>query len=508
MAELEVSGITKRFGDLTANDNISFAVRAGQVLAILGENGAGKSTLMKVVSGFLRPDAGRVLVDGHPLPAGDPEAAIRAGIGMIHQHFMLIPRMTVLENLILGQEPRTRFGGIDRRRGEQLVRELADRFGMEIDPRRTVESLTVGEQQRIEIIKAFYRGAKILILDEPTALLTPQETDRLFESIREFSRQGLAVVFISHKLDEVREIAPQVMVIRAGRVVGTVPTQHSSPSELARMMVGREVDLGASRRQSRLGDAVLTVTGLTASAKGGLTVGPIDLTIRAGEILGVAGVEGNGQHELVELLAGLRTPTAGTIQMGQQALQNLSVRRRLEAGLAYVPADRQGQGLVLDLKIWENFILRDYYRAPLRRGLGIDSRAARARAQAAADAFDIRTGSIELPSRSLSGGNQQKLLLAREMSRQPRVMIVSQPTRGLDVGAIEYVHRQLMVLADGGAGVLLVSLELDELMKLSDRILVLFRGQVHGIVDRAAFRREKVGLLMAGQVAREEEVAP
>nr|MDA8193900.1 ATP-binding cassette domain-containing protein [Thermaerobacter sp.] len=373
---------------------------------------------------------------------------------------------------------------------------------------RTVESLTVGEQQRIEIIKAFYRGAKILILDEPTALLTPQETDRLFESIREFSRQGLAVVFISHKLDEVREIAPQVMVIRAGRVVGTVPTQHSSPSELARMMVGREVDLGASRRQSRLGDAVLTVTGLTASAKGGLTVGPIDLTIRAGEILGVAGVEGNGQHELVELLAGLRTPTAGTIQMGQQALQNLSVRRRLEAGLAYVPADRQGQGLVLDLKIWENFILRDYYRAPLRRGLGIDSRAARARAQAAADAFDIRTGSIELPSRSLSGGNQQKLLLAREMSRQPRVMIVSQPTRGLDVGAIEYVHRQLMVLADGGAGVLLVSLELDELMKLSDRILVLFRGQVHGIVDRAAFRREKVGLLMAGQVAREEEVAP
>lgn len=504
MAQLEVVGVSKRFGNLRANDNISFSVRGGEVLAVLGENGAGKSTLMKIVSGFLRPDSGRVAVDGQTIPIGDPQAAIRAGIGMIHQHFMLIPRMTVMENLILGREPRTRLGSIDTRQAKQEVEDLSKRFGLHVDPNSPVESLSVGEQQRVEILKAFYRGAKILILDEPTALLTPQETDRLFGSIREFARQGLSVVFISHKLDEVMNISERVMVVRAGQLVDTVDTGQTDAFTLARMMVGRDVDLGASRTTSGLGNVVLTVDHLESQlSKGQPLLGPISFTLRHGEILGVAGVEGNGQQELAELLAGIRLPSSGTILLDDKRVDSLPIRRRLESDIAYVPADRQGEGLVLDLKIWENFILRDYYRPPFRKGLGIDVKVAKARTKAAVEAFDIRPNNIDLPSRALSGGNQQKLLLAREMSRNPRIMIVSQPTRGLDVGAIEYVHHQLMSLAQAGTAIVLISLELEELMKLSDRIMVLFRGQIQGIVARPEFRRDAIGLWMTGQKGQE-----
>lgn len=500
MAQLDVLGITKRFGSLVANDQISFSVHEGEVLAVLGENGAGKSTLMKVVSGFLRPDAGTVAVDAKTLTPGDPQAAIAAGIGMIHQHFMLINRMTVMENLILGREPRTRFGRLDTLRAEREVRELAEKFGLEADPKSPIETLTVGEQQRVEILKAFYRGARILILDEPTALLTPQEADRLFESIREFARMGLAVVFISHKLDEVLDISDRVMVIRSGRMVDTVATRQTDARSLARMMVGRDVDLGVSRTAGGTREEVLAVDGLTAQMpKGHAPVGPLSFRLHKGEILGVAGVEGNGQQELAELLAGLRPAAAGHMVLHGKRVDAVSVRGRLEAGIAYVPADRQGEGLVLDLKIWENFVLRDYYQPPYRKGAGFDTRVAREHAQAAVKAFDIRPDNIDLPCRSLSGGNQQKLLLAREMSRKPRVIIVSQPTRGLDVGAIEYVHRQLMALAESGTAVLLISLELDELMKLSDRIMVLFRGKIQGMVERSRFQREQLGLWMAGQ---------
>ncbi len=504
MAQLDVKDVTKHFGSLMANDHISFSVESGEVLAILGENGAGKSTLMKIVSGFLRPDTGTVRVDGQNLRLGDPQEAIAAGIGMIHQHFMLINRMSVVENLILGHEPKTLWGQLDKRRAEREVRELADKFGLHINPGSLVENLTVGEQQRVEILKAFYRGAKILILDEPTALLTPQETLGLFKSIREFAQMGLSVVFISHKLDEVLTISDRVLVIRRGRVVEQTLTKDTDAHSLARMMVGRDVNLTMSRTVKATSDEVLRLERLWIRAtRSSHALGPMSLRLNKGEILGVAGIEGNGQQELAESVVGLREPDGGHVVLNGTTIEKFSVRKRLEAGIGYVPADRQEEGLVLDLKIWENFILRDYYRYPYRRGMGIDHQVAKEHAEAAIKAFDIRPGNIELPCRALSGGNQQKLLLAREISRNPHVLVISQPTRGLDVGAIEYVHQQLIALAAGGTAILLISLELDELIRLSNRIVVLFRGQISGQAERRAFNRQQFGLWMAGQQSKE-----
>lgn len=504
MAPLEVNDVTKHFGSLIANDHISFSVDSGEVLAILGENGAGKSTLMKIVSGFLRPDTGSVVVNGRSLRLGDPQAAIAAGIGMIHQHFMLINKMTVMENLILGHEPKTFWGQLDKRRAEREVRALADKFGLDMNPSSLVENLTVGEQQRVEILKAFYRGAKILILDEPTALLTPQETLGLFQSIREFAQMGLSVVFISHKLDEVLTISDRVLVIRRGRVVDQTFTKDTDAQKLARMMVGRDVNLTMTRTYQGTSDPVLRLENLWLRATPSThSLGPITFTLHKGEILGVAGIEGNGQQELAESIVGIREQDGGEMLLNGLPIEKLSVRKRLEAGIGYVPADRQEEGLVLDLKIWENFILRDYYRYPYRRGMGIDHHVAKQHAEVAVKAFDIRPGNIELPCRALSGGNQQKLLLAREISRKPHVLVISQPTRGLDVGAIEYVHQQLIALAAAGTAILLISLELDELMRLSDRIVVLFRGQISGQAERHAFNRQQLGLWMAGQQSKE-----
>jgi len=500
MPQLKVEHITKRFGSLVANDDITLDVPGGKVLAILGENGAGKSTLMKVIAGLLTPDAGQVLVDGQPIARGRPDVAIRAGIGMIHQHFMLIPRLSVWENIILGHEPRTRLGAVNHAAAVRTIRELSRRYGLEVDPEAPVSSLTVGERQRVEILKAFYRGAQVLILDEPTALLTPQETQELFLSIKHFAQDGFPVVFISHKLDEVLEVSDRVVVIRQGRVTGDMPTAEATPAQLAELMVGRAVVLRVERDEAVKGDVALELEDLeVAATRHRPQVGPISLSVRRGEILGIAGVDGNGQLELAEALVGLIPTHRGRIRLGGREIQRVPVRRRTALGLGYVPADRQVDGLVLDFPLWQNFILRDYGHPPYRRGAGIDRAVARSAARQAVDAFDIRPGSIDVLARQLSGGNQQKLVLAREILRGPEVLVVAQPTRGLDVGAVEFVHRRLLDLRREGAAILLISLELDEVLALSDAIAVLFRGRLSEPIPAAEATRDGIGLMMAGQ---------
>jgi ABC-type uncharacterized transport system ATPase subunit len=503
MATLVVENVTKTFGSLVANDRVSLTVESGSVLAVLGENGAGKSTLMRVIAGLLTPDRGTVSVDGRVVPPGRPDAAIRAGIGMIHQHFMLVPRLTVWENVVLGHEPRQAWG-LDRRRAVNTLRELSERYGLAVDPEARVANLTVGQQQRVEILKAFYRGAQVLILDEPTALLTPQETEELFRSIRHFTAEGLAVVFISHKLDEVMHISERVTVIRRGQVVGTIDTAAATPERLAEMMVGRQVVLRVERSPIPLGSPVLEVENLVVPRRG-QPVGPVSFTVAAGEVLGVAGIEGNGQHELVEALVGLER-SSGSVRLGGVDISRETVRQRLDRGLRYVPADRHGDGLVLDFRLDANYLLRDYARPPFRRGVGMDWRTARARVTEALEEFDIRPRNPGLKAAQLSGGNQQKLILARELREVPRVLIVSSPTRGLDVGATEFVHRRLLALREQGTAILLVSLELEEILTLADHIIVAFRGRFTGKIPAETATQESLGLLMAGQAAPSLEV--
>ena len=508
MPQLSVQHVTKRFGQLVANDDITLDVPGGNVLAILGENGAGKSTLMKVIAGLLTPEAGEVSVDGHAIPHGRPDLAIRAGIGMIHQHFMLVPRLTVWENIVLGREPRTRMGAVDRQAAVRTIQDLSRRYGLLVDPLSPVHALTVGERQRVEILKAFYRGAQVLILDEPTALLTPQETGELFDSIKQFARDGFPVVFISHKLDEVLAVSDRVVVIRQGRVTGDLPTAEATPHKLAELMVGRSVVLRVARDAVELGDPALEVEGLeVAATRLRPAVGPIDLSVRQGEILGIAGVDGNGQLELAEALVGLIPARHGRIRLRGRDIFGLPVRQRTSHGLGYVPADRQADGLVLDFPLWQNFILRDYAHPPYRRGVGIDRSAARAAALEAVQAFDIRPASIDVLARQLSGGNQQKLILAREILRRPSVLVVSQPTRGLDVGAVEFVHGRLLDLRREGAAIILISLELDEVLTLSDKVAVLFRGRLSEAIPAADASRDSIGLMMAGQGFGERAVA-
>jgi ABC-type uncharacterized transport system ATPase subunit len=495
MAALVVEGIVKTFGDLVANDHVSLSVDRGEVLAVLGENGAGKSTLMRVVAGLLTPDEGSVWVEGRKVPPGRPDTAIRLGIGMIHQHFMLIPNLTVWENVVLGREP-GRGWALDRRAAVRAVEELAHRFRVQVDPERKVGDLTVGQQQRVEILKAFYRGARVLILDEPTALLTPQETEDLFTSMREFKAQGLAVVFISHKLDEVLRISDRVAVMRSGRVVAALPTREATPEELAEKMVGRHVDLKVERREVALGAPVLEMEDFVVPARG-RPVGPVRLTVAAGEVVGVAGVEGNGQAELVEALVGLR-PARGSVRLDGVDISQRSVRDRMARGVRYVPADRQGDGLVLDMGLDANYLLRDYALPPFRHGLGMDMALARRRLAQAMEEFDIRPRNLSLRAGQLSGGNQQKLILARELREVPRLLIVANPTRGLDVGATEFVHRRILALREQGTAVLLVSTELDEILALSDHVVVAFRGTFSEKMPAHSVTREQLGLLMAG----------
>jgi ABC-type uncharacterized transport system ATPase subunit len=495
--ELELKGITKRFGSLVANDRIDLSVSPGQVHALLGENGAGKTTLMNVLYGLLQPDEGEILIDGKSVQFHSPKDAIAAGIGMVHQHFMLVPVFTVAENVTLGMEETLPSGLLDRRKARRDVRELSKRYGLEVDPDALVEDLPVGIQQRVEIIKALVRDASVLILDEPTAVLTPAETDDLFRIIRQLKDGGTSIVFISHKLKEVQAIADTITVLRRGAVVGDKPPS-ATEDELAAMMVGRNVQLVVSKDPAKPGDVVLDVDDLTvADETGRVWVNEMSFQVRAGEILGLAGVQGNGQTELCEALLGLRPIASGHIRLDGRDLTHSTPRQRLHAGIAYVPEDRQEDGLVGAFSVADNMILDNYDRPPFASGINLHLGAIASNAAERVDEFDVRTQSADTPVGTLSGGNQQKVILARELGREHKVLVASQPTRGLDVGSIEFVHRRIVQQRDHGVAVLIVSSELDEIYALADRIAVIYEGRITGFRPPSV-PVEELGLLMAG----------
>jgi ABC-type uncharacterized transport system ATPase subunit len=501
--KLELRGITKRFGSLVANDHIDLVVQPGEIRALLGENGAGKTTLMNVLYGLMQPDEGEILLDDKPVAIHSPRDAIRAKIGMVHQHFMLVPVFTVAENVTLGSEPLRKgplglplFGLLDRRTARRDVLELSERFGLRVDPDALVEELPVGIQQRVEIIKALLRDARILVLDEPTAVLTPGETQDLFRIMRELREGGRSIIFISHKLKEVKAIADTITVIRRGKVVGERPPAATT-SELAALMVGRSVQLRVSKEPAKPGDVVLDVQDLSVEGeRGERSVRDVSFQVRAGEILGVAGVQGNGQTELCEALIGLR-PATGSVRLDGTDLSHASTRTRLHAGIGYVPEDRSEDGLVADFSVADNLILDVYDQPPYASGLALNLDAIRESAVRRVEEYDVRTQSVQTPAGTLSGGNQQKVVVAREMSRDVKLLMVSQPTRGLDVGSIEFVHKRLVAQRDAGLAVLIVSSELDEIYALADRIAVMYEGQIVAFCPPTISEQE-LGLLMAG----------
>ncbi len=495
--KLELKGITKRYGSLVANDHIDLTVEPGQIHALLGENGAGKTTLMNVLYGLAQPDEGEILIDGQPQDLGSPSHAIRAGIGMVHQHFMLVPVFTVAENVTLGMERTRALGLIDRRRTRRDVRELSERYGLQVNPDALVEDLPVGVQQRVEIVKALLREANVLILDEPTSVLTPGETEELFRIMRDLRTGGRSLVFISHKLKEVQEIADTITVIRRGRVVGQRPPT-ASDAELASLMVGRSVQLRVTKPPAKPGAALLDVQDLTvANEEGQPALDSVSFQVRAGEILGVAGVQGNGQTELCEALIGLQPAVSGSVRLDGRDLTHATPRQRLRAGLGYIPEDRQEDGLVAGFSVGDNLVLDVYNQPPYASGIALNLGAINETAAERVADFDIRTTSTATPVGTLSGGNQQKVILAREIGREVRLLVASQPTRGLDVGSIEFVHRRIVEQRDQGLGVLLISSELDEIYALSDRIAVMYEGKITGFRDPDV-PAEELGMLMAG----------
>jgi simple sugar transport system ATP-binding protein len=497
---LEVRDITKRFPGVLANDHISFALEAGEIHAFLGENGAGKSTLMNILYGLYDPDEGEIFINGKLATISGPNDAIHQGLGMVHQHFMLVPTLTVAENVMLGTEI-TKGILLDQRTANQRIHELSMRYGLEVPAEAIVEDLPVGVQQRVEIIKALYRGAEILILDEPTAVLTPQEADDLFDVMRSLKAQGKSIIFISHKLKEVRAIADRITVLRRGRVAGSADPQTATEEELAALMVGRAVVLTVNKGETHPGADVLQVDDLVVlDDRRTVAVDALSLAVRAGEVLGVAGVQGNGQTELVEALTGLRPVVSGQINLLGKQVAGAPPRTILEAGVAHIPEDRHRHGLVLSYPIADNFVLSTYYRDPFAHGIVIDSDAIEQNAERLVKEFDVRTPSITTPASSLSGGNQQKVVVGREFSRPIKLLIAAQPTRGLDVGSIEFIHSNIIQKRDEGVAVLLVSAELDEIMALSDRIAVMFKGKIIAVVPAAEATREGLGLLMAGIV--------
>ncbi|MCW2908894.1 MAG: transporter related protein [Actinomycetia bacterium] len=495
--KLELKGITKRYGSLVANDHIDLTVEQGQIHALLGENGAGKTTLVNVLYGLAQPDEGEILIDGQPQHLGSPSHAIKAGIGMVHQHFMLVPVFTVAENVTLGMERTRVLGLIDRRRTRRDVRELSERYGLQVNPDTLVEDLPVGVQQRVEIVKALLREANVLILDEPTSVLTPGESQELFRIMRELRSGGRSIVFISHKLKEVQEIADTITVIRRGRVVGQRPPT-TSDAELASLMVGRSVQLRVTKPPASPGDVRLDVQGLTvAGEEDKSALDEVSFQVRAGEILGVAGVQGNGQTELCEALLGLVPAAAGSVRLEGQDLTHATPRQRLHSGVGYIPEDRQEDGLVAGFSVGENLILDVYNEPPYSSGIALDRGTINKTAAERVADFDIRTTSTATPVGTLSGGNQQKVILAREIGRDVRLLVASQPTRGLDVGSIEFVHRRIVEERDQGVAVLIISSELDEIYALSDRIAVMYEGKITGFRDPDV-PPEELGMLMAG----------
>ena len=503
---LEMRGIVKQFPGVIANDDVSFDLVRGEVHALLGENGAGKSTLMNILYGLYKPDAGEILVAGKSVSFGSAKEAIEAGLGMVHQHFMLIPVMTVAENIVLAEEP-TRAGVLlDFGAARRLVGDLASQFGFGIDPEALVEDITVGQQQRVEILKALYRRADILILDEPTAVLTPQEASELFAILKNLQREGMSIIFISHKLNEVLEIADRITVLRRGKKIDTVPREGATEANLARMMVGREVLLRVEKGPASPSDVLLDVDDLHVLDDRGIEkVRGVSLSVRSGEIVGIAGVDGNGQTELIDALTGLRRLASGAITIAGKTLpHHVSARDALDAGIGHIPEDRQRRGLVLEFSLAENIALHDYADPPASKWGWLFPRRLVARARRLISDFDIRGGGPQTKASALSGGNQQKLVVAREVARDPRVLLAAQPTRGLDVGAIEYVHRRLVAERDAGRAILLFSLELEEVLSLSDRVLVMYEGEIVG-EHAAGVSEEVVGVEMLG--GRQEQVA-
>ena len=499
---IELRNITKRFGAVLANDQITIKVAPGTIHAIVGENGAGKSTAMRIAYGFYTPDSGEILINDQVKEIRTPHDAIRNGIGMVHQHFMLVEPMTVAENIVLGAEPGS-TASLDLRKATEEIRKLSNEFKLTVDPNVTIENLSVGQQQRVELLKALYRRAEILILDEPTAVLTPQEVEEFFTILRGMREQGKTIVIITHKLSEVLAISDDVTVMRDGKVVGGVKTSATNAAELARMMVGREVLLRVEKPEAKPGAPVLSTSGLTITGRGDAKrVNSVSFEVRAGEIVGVAGVEGNGQTELIEALAGLipGSHVSGTIKFAGRDITQLDARQRKELGIAHVPEDRHRRGLLLDFSLAENTILGVHYRKPAvsTGGVLLDQKGIQRRTEQVIRDFDVRPPNAALPARALSGGNQQKLIIGREFELPPKLLLVSQPTRGVDIGAIEFIHRKIVELRDAGCAVLLVSAELEEVTALSDRLLVIHNGEIVGEVDPKVTSNDEIGLMMTG----------
>ncbi|AXM87825.1 ABC transporter ATP-binding protein [Anoxybacillus ayderensis] len=504
---IEMLNIRKVFGNFVANDNITLQLKKGEIHALLGENGAGKSTLMNVLFGLYQPDGGEIRVKGKKVNIANPNVANDLGIGMVHQHFMLVDTFTVTENIILGSEP-TKGGQIDIERAEKEVRELSERYGLAVDPKAKIADISVGMQQRVEILKTLYRGADILIFDEPTAVLTPQEIQELIQIMKALVREGKSIILITHKLKEIMEVCDRVTVIRRGKGIGTLNVSETNPNELAALMVGREVHFKTEKQPPKVGKPVLEIEDLVVKDSRGITaVDHLHLTVHAGEIVGIAGVDGNGQTELIEAITGLMKSESGSIRLNGKEIRNLTPRQITETGVGHIPQDRHKHGLILDFPIGENMVLQTYYKEPYsKRGI-LNFKAIYDKARQLIQEFDVRTPDEYTKARALSGGNQQKAIIGREVDRDPDLLIAAQPTRGLDVGAIEFIHKRLIEQRDKGKAVLLVSFELDEIMNVSDRIAVIYEGKIVAIVDPKETTEQELGLLMAGSKRKEAGVS-